>query len=243
MKYDLFLDCDLDDKPVADKICAALAAGGLNCYYPRWFRLRTRGGYGQFVRDELEDSRMLMVVFSENAARPDSYCNVFLNNIDISRIRRKHVVAVVLDDAMVPMIFHDDDPLVHLVDLSTDAVEASLGMLAELARELTGRQARSIEEEFGDLLAESAASLTDAPRIEQVIITYMPLIKSIAMRVASRSEKPDIDDMINDGVVGLIKAVRDYSRDRGISFRSYAQTRILREITMTRWFPQLGSES
>lgn len=32
MKYDLFLDFDFDDMPVADMIYAAMAAGDVDCY-------------------------------------------------------------------------------------------------------------------------------------------------------------------------------------------------------------------
>lgn len=242
MKYDLFIDSDLEDKPVADMVYSALEAGGLNCYYPRWFRLRSRGGYGQFVRDELDDSRMLIVIFSESAARPDPYGNIFLDHVDLALHRGNHVIAVVLDDAPVPMKLPDDHPLLHWVDVSRDAVERELGHMAELARELMGGRVRSMEEEAFEMLVESAAPLTDTSLIEAVIVYYKPLVEAVAGSFKNYYDVPDLEERINDGTVGLLKAIRDYESDQGVSFRAYAEKRIHREIMIgIRLFLRRGS--
>jgi len=239
LKYDLFLDCDYDDKPVADMIYAALAVGGVDCYYPRWFRIKSRSGYGQFVRDELEDSRLLIVIFSRNAARPDSFGNIFFDHVEMALHHRKHVIAVGLDDAPVPMKFSDDHPLMHWVDVSTDAVEGALGSLVELARELLGGQAGSMEDEVSELLVESAASLTESSRVEEVLALYSPLVTTVATKIANRGDAPDIEKLTGEGIVGLMKAIRDFKPRQGVRFRSYAEKCIQQEIMMAiRWFPR-----
>lgn len=56
---------------------------------------------------------------------------------------------------------------------------------------------------------------------------YLPLVVTIA-RVMSRSlpSTVELNDLVNDGVVGLIDAVRKYDPDRKVAFATYAGHRI-----------------
>jgi RNA polymerase sigma factor for flagellar operon FliA len=56
---------------------------------------------------------------------------------------------------------------------------------------------------------------------------YLPLVASIA-RTMTRSlhSAVELNELINDGVVGLMDAVRRYDADRGVAFATYASHRI-----------------
>jgi RNA polymerase sigma factor for flagellar operon FliA len=56
---------------------------------------------------------------------------------------------------------------------------------------------------------------------------YLPLVGAIA-RTVSRGLPPsvEIDELMNDGVIGLIAAAQRYDPDRGVGFSTYAGHRI-----------------
>jgi RNA polymerase sigma factor for flagellar operon FliA len=61
----------------------------------------------------------------------------------------------------------------------------------------------------------------------QLIINYLPLVKYIAGRLAvNLPAHLDKEDLINNGVIGLIEAVDRYDCQRNIKFETYASTRI-----------------
>lgn len=52
---------------------------------------------------------------------------------------------------------------------------------------------------------------------------YMPLVRSIARRIASRLPRHyDLDDLISDGMVGLLSAVDRFDPSRGVKFETFA---------------------
>ena len=61
---------------------------------------------------------------------------------------------------------------------------------------------------------------------------YMPLVHSIASMVSSKGLPPSIDynDLVADGTVGLMKAMKSFDRNRGVKFETYASYRIRGEI-------------
>ncbi|GIW23276.1 MAG: FliA/WhiG family RNA polymerase sigma factor [Candidatus Sericytochromatia bacterium] len=57
----------------------------------------------------------------------------------------------------------------------------------------------------------------------EIIQRYMPLVKSIAKKLASRLPKHyDIEDLISDGVVGLLAATERFDPNRGVKFETFA---------------------
>ena len=54
---------------------------------------------------------------------------------------------------------------------------------------------------------------------EQVLVELMPLVRSLAARYAGRGEP--LDDLVQVGAVGLIKAVDRFDMTRGVEFTSY----------------------
>lgn len=51
----------------------------------------------------------------------------------------------------------------------------------------------------------------------------LPLVRQIARRVASLARMSDLDDLIGDGSIGLIRAVDRYDPSRGASLEQYAR--------------------
>lgn len=64
---------------------------------------------------------------------------------------------------------------------------------------------------------------------ELIILTYMPLAKQIARNLARRSDDP-VEDIIQVGSIGLIKAVDNFNPALGASFKTYATYYITGEI-------------
>jgi RNA polymerase sigma-B factor len=63
---------------------------------------------------------------------------------------------------------------------------------------------------------------------ERLIERYMSLVRSLARRYASRGEQ--LDDLIQIGAIGLIKAIDRFDLDRGVELTTYATPNIIGEI-------------
>lgn len=56
--------------------------------------------------------------------------------------------------------------------------------------------------------------------IDQMIINYRPTVEAIAMKyIDSPLEK---DDLIQEGIIGLLAAIKSYNSDKGAKFTTYA---------------------
>jgi RNA polymerase sigma-B factor len=77
------------------------------------------------------------------------------------------------------------------------------------------------------IFGESVATMPTAAR-EQLIETHLPLVRAVALRFARRGEP--LDDLVQAGAVGLIRAVDRYEAGRGSSFEAYAVPTISGEI-------------
>ena len=71
--------------------------------------------------------------------------------------------------------------------------------------------------EHGDLAAR-----------EQLIEQYMSLVRSLARRYAYRGEQ--LDDLVQIGAIGLIKAIDRFDLNRGVELTTYATPNIIGEI-------------
>lgn len=76
----------------------------------------------------------------------------------------------------------------------------------------------------------------DAAAREELITRYLPLVKSLARRFASRGQP--VEDLIQVGSIGLIKAVDRFDLERGVELSTYATPTILGEIK--RYFRDKG---
>jgi RNA polymerase sigma-B factor len=63
---------------------------------------------------------------------------------------------------------------------------------------------------------------------DQIVDRYMPLVRSVASRYSGRGEP--LEDLVQVGSVGLIKAVDRYDPRRGTSLTAYAVPTIVGEI-------------
>jgi len=61
---------------------------------------------------------------------------------------------------------------------------------------------------------------------------YMPLVHSIASMISGKGLPPNIDynDLVSDGMVGLMKAWDNFDPKRGVKFETYASYRVRGEI-------------
>ena len=63
---------------------------------------------------------------------------------------------------------------------------------------------------------------------DRALVELMPLVRALALRYAGRGEP--LEDLVQVGSVGLIKAVDRFDVDRGVDFASYAVPTIVGEI-------------
>jgi RNA polymerase sigma-B factor len=63
---------------------------------------------------------------------------------------------------------------------------------------------------------------------EQLIERYMSLVRSLARRYAYRGEQ--LDDLVQIGAIGLIKAIDRFDVERGVELTTYATPNIIGEI-------------
>jgi RNA polymerase sigma-B factor len=68
----------------------------------------------------------------------------------------------------------------------------------------------------------------DSDARERALVELMPLVRALANRYAGRGEP--LEDLVQVGALGLIKAVDRFDVDRGVEFSSYAVPTIVGEI-------------
>jgi RNA polymerase sigma-B factor len=76
----------------------------------------------------------------------------------------------------------------------------------------------------------------DTAAREELITRYLPLVKSLARRFASRGQP--VEDLVQVGSIGLIKAIDRFDLDRGVELSTYATPTIMGEIK--RYFRDKG---
>jgi RNA polymerase sigma-B factor len=74
----------------------------------------------------------------------------------------------------------------------------------------------------------TCASERDLERRQRLIEQQLPLVRSLARRYAHRGEQ--LEDLVQVGTIGLIKAVDRYEPTRGVEFIAFAVPNILGEI-------------
>ena len=68
----------------------------------------------------------------------------------------------------------------------------------------------------------------DARERERLIVEHLPLVRALARRYANRGEP--LDDLVQVGTIGLIKAIDRFDPSRGNKLASFATPTILGEI-------------
>ena len=73
-----------------------------------------------------------------------------------------------------------------------------------------------------EALVELAQSGSDANALTELVCRYLPLIRQ---KASGYTDSPaDRDDLIQEGLIGLLNAVNTYREDRGASFKTYCFT-------------------
>jgi RNA polymerase sigma-B factor len=85
--------------------------------------------------------------------------------------------------------------------------------------------ARRLFDRFADLPADSTERQQVRGRLVEL---HLPLVEYLARRFAGRGEP--LDDLIQVGTIGLIKAVDRFDRERGVEFSTYATPTVVGEI-------------
>lgn len=79
-----------------------------------------------------------------------------------------------------------------------------------------------------DSASEARAVAPDARERERLIVENLPLVRALARRFAHRGEP--LDDLVQVGTIGLIKAIDRFDPSRGIPLAGFATPTILGEI-------------
>ena len=67
----------------------------------------------------------------------------------------------------------------------------------------------------------------DADLRNRLVLQYAPLVKYVAGRLRTRMpDSVEQDDLVSDGVLGLMDAIERFEPDRGLSFQTFAVPRI-----------------
>ena len=74
----------------------------------------------------------------------------------------------------------------------------------------------------------TAEVTTDSASRERLILDYLPLVRAVARDFVR--EDADLDDLVQVGTIGLIKAVDGYREDRGSDLGAYAVPTIVGEL-------------
>ena len=133
---------------------------------------------------------------------------------------------------------HDDDGPAHEVEVFVPAQDddgAAAGVetadLVPVPRS-TSRWGEAERERERDLLAVLASAPADDPAArrarDELVTMHLPLVHFLARRFRDRGEP--LEDLVQVGTIGLIKAVDRFDVDRGVEFSTYATPTIVGEI-------------
>lgn len=81
---------------------------------------------------------------------------------------------------------------------------------------------------FAELVDESTTPQARNQVRDKLVEMHLPLVEYLARRFAGRSEP--LDDLIQVGTIGLIKAVDRFDLERGVEFSTYATPTVVGEI-------------
>lgn len=99
----------------------------------------------------------------------------------------------------------------------------------------TGYDQRFDRERVRALFAEYTKHRESAPR-DELVVLHLNLVRYLASRFANRGEA--LEDLIQVGTLGLIKAIDRFDTGRGVEFTTYATPTVIGEIK--RYFRDKG---
>src|SRR5258708_2149162 len=76
-------------------------------------------------------------------------------------------------------------------------------------------------------LPDEQEAVTDKDQRGHLILEHLPFVQTLARRLsASMPHNIDMHDLVQDGVLGLIDAVKNFDPNRGVKFQTFAERRI-----------------
>jgi RNA polymerase sigma-B factor len=88
---------------------------------------------------------------------------------------------------------------------------------------------RAVARELFDRLAAMPEGHAERQQVrDQLVEMHLPLVEYLARRFAGRGEP--LDDLVQVGTIGLIKAVDRFDVERGVEFSTYATPTVVGEI-------------
>lgn len=61
---------------------------------------------------------------------------------------------------------------------------------------------------------------------EELIISYLPLVKQVVSRIDGKNSGYEFEDLVNIGVIGLMDAIDKFDHSKKVPFEAYARIRI-----------------
>ena len=130
----------------------------------------------------------------------------------------------------------DDDAgetlgLRRLLDTTVDEARVSRrdgGAWVDLRKSFVPGEAHCVTRMSDKVLLRRYHEQGDLAAREQLIEQYLSLVRSLARRYAYRGEQ--LDDLVQIGCIGLIKAIDRFDIDRGVELTTYATPNIIGEI-------------
>ncbi len=96
--------------------------------------------------------------------------------------------------------------------------------------------------EHTDILWSRYRSTGDPDARRQLLDRYLGLVHHVAREIASRTPAVELDDLVNAGALGLVRALESFDISRGLAFSTYAMTRIrgavLDDLRARDWTPR-----
>ena len=178
----------------------------------------------------LDDLQLALGSLLEHDEADDGEVTVLLrvadNTIEVSvGPVGEHTAAVLDDDAGETL------GLRRLLDTTVDDATrepARRRRLGRTAQELRARGAAVVTRASDKALLRRYHEQGDLAAREQLIEQYLSLVRSLARRYAYRGEQ--LDDLVQIGCIGLIKAIDRFDIDRGVELTTYATPNIIGEI-------------
>ena len=114
----------------------------------------------------------------------------------------------------------------RILDTVVDGYELGGDGWLELTKNTTGR--RRLMQQSDKVLLRRYHEQGDLAAREQLIEQYMSLVRSLARRYSYRGEQ--LEDLVQIGAIGLIKAIDRFDVNRGVELTTYATPNIIGEI-------------
>src|SRR5262249_46086410 len=102
------------------------------------------------------------------------------------------------------------------------------GLMIQDDHALAGHEREQVRDQFVRLAALPDSDPARPKLRDRLVEMHLPLVEYLARRLAGRGEP--LDDLIQVGPIGLIKAVDRFDTERGVEFSTYATPTVVGEI-------------